>query len=246
MSFGLFQKFQKLQSQYCVHFQDEGRNFQMSRGAPGSVMINESAWWVTGGPSARTTSEILVEGNQNFQFFHDLPEQGSDQGSCNLKLNNTHYFLTEGFLGKKSYIMNIEDPNDYLFLNDMDYYRDFSACGLITREDGSVEIVVAGGGSRSAPTDTSEIFSFKTMTWRQGPLLPYAAVGIVGVQLETTFLAVGGSSDSQSFPDEKFKNLLQYDTINDDWISLPQKMEAGGWAYTAFFVDRDSVNCQDF
>ena len=110
--------------------------------------------------------------------------------------------------------------------------RGYSACGYVIREDGAKEIVIAGGGTALNLQNSTEILSLDTLTWRYGPDLPYSGnlVGLASVQMEKSFLAVGGSNSPNS-GGLKYKSIFKYDNENDRWLELPQKLKEGGFLY---------------
>ena len=122
-------------------------------------------------------------------------------------------------------------------------FRAFGACGLVTREDGRKEIVLAGGGNDYG-TNGTEVLNLETLTWRPGPELPHLLLGIASVQMENTFLAIGGADKSSSAQFES-NSILAFDAINDQWVELPQKLDisASGWLDVAFLVPDEALDC---
>ena len=67
-------------------------------------------------------------------------------------------------------------------------------CGVAHKSDGQIELVVGGGPIASVETATSQIYSFQTQSWRNGPGLPAnSAYGAVSLAYgENTFIVIGG------------------------------------------------------
>ncbi len=75
-------------------------------------------------------------------------------------------------------------------------------------------MVVAGGfNSDSLHLDSTEIYSPGEDTWRYGGALPRRLRGGHSVQLEETFLAVGGATDDGGFSDA----VYAWDNAGEEW-----------------------------
>ncbi len=91
--------------------------------------------------------------------------------------------------------------------------KEYPGCGRILNSDGEIEVVVASLGE-------SEIFSFPSGTWRQGPDLPVYGNRFGYDQLGDTFVLVGGEDDTgteEVFLDE----VLVFDPIHYQWVVKP-------------------------
>ena len=58
----------------------------------GSILIDETTWWITGGDDygdSHLTSEIFTVEN-GWEFYARFPINGFEQGHCILQLNKTH------------------------------------------------------------------------------------------------------------------------------------------------------------
>ena len=80
------------------------------------------------------------------------------------------------------------------------------------------------------------------MLWRTGPDLPNQRTGMASVQLEDTFLAVGGTK-SRATSQAYYDTILQYDNINEGWIEIPQKIPNGGFYAAAILLPEDAIDC---
>ena len=70
--------------------------------------------------------------------------------------------------------------------------RSCSQAGLVTFGNGTRMAVVAGGQN----TKTTEFLSLDENSWHYGPELPYDIVNGASIQLDETFLIVGGNNGS--------------------------------------------------
>ena len=68
------------------------------------------------------------------------------------------------------------------------------------------------------------------MKWSFGKDLPYSIRYGASVQLENTFLIVGGYNGSY------LNTLWKYDQLNEDWIQLNQTLKTARQWTTAFLV----------
>ena len=229
--------------------QDE-RQLKFERFNPGYVQVDEESFWVAGGRDdpAISTSDLFTVKNgwqSSIDFFNVAGIKIYD-GSCVLKINETHYFLTAGDSDSgldESYIMDATNPiyPEFFTLGEIPgASANRAACGIVTRPGGAKEIVVAGGGSHSGASG-SGILSLADLSWRQGPYLPYMRFKMASVQHGDTFLAIGGR-DTDGFHMDYY-TILKYDPINDSWIELSQRLKSGGSRFAATLVADESVNC---
>ena len=88
----------------------------------------------------------------------------------------------------------------WLEVEEMGRGRYYLMCGKVKAGDGgSVEVVAAGGSDDAATSlDVVEIFSVGAGTWRDARPLPLTIYGASVVQLEDTFLIVGGYREGWS------------------------------------------------
>ncbi len=106
---------------------------------------------------------------------------------------------------------------------------DSCGCGLINNEQFGKEVVVADLG-------TSEIFNFDSLTWRDGPDLPYG-YGYASVQLTDTFLLVGGLEEDYS------NKIYIFDEDNYEFTLKSQTLwQPRAWS-GAVVVPDELVNC---
>ncbi len=89
-------------------------------------------------------------------------------------------------------------------------------------------MVVAGGfNSDSLHLDSTEIYSPGEDTWRYGGALPRRLRGGHSVQLEETFLAVGGATDDGGFSDA----VYAWDNAGEEWGEAQGVDRCGTYTY---------------
>ncbi len=169
--------------------------------------IIDGTWLVSGDFTIPNGNMTEMWTGTDFVLGPNLPEAMS--GHCQVAINATHVFFAD-----------CEDQTTYLLdwslqewtqLDNMGMDRDnVCGCGLIRNEQMGKEIVVAAYG-------TSEIFSFDTMIWRDGPQLPFG-YAYASVQLTDTFLLVGGYEEDVSnkiyiFDEDDYEFTLKSQTL---------------------------------
>lgn len=103
-----------------------------------------------------------------------------------------------------------------------------------------MELVVAGGDTYGDVLDTTEIFNFETLYWRDGPRLArpiYDAETVQvtemefafeamhlnrNVQMSKTFLIMGGMTDGDPY---FLDTIYQFDSVNRWWILRKERLE---------------------
>ena len=89
--------------------------------------------------------------------------------------------------------------------------------------------IVVASGYLTGPG--SEILSLEDNTWGYGPDLPYDIMDGASVQMEDTFLIVGGYTGST------FLNTIwKFNTLTEDWTLHEQNLTIARDATAAFLV----------
>jgi hypothetical protein len=212
----------------------------LSRRSQGAgVMMSDTEWWVSGGYNGNdetTDSERYASNGTEFSSFIPLPD--GDTYHVMLKHNDTQYVMVGGFhLQGDVFLFNTETELWTPLDPPMPTNRNSPFAGIVTHQDGKKELVVAGGCGESS----SEIYSFESLSWRTGPVLPIAGDLCFGasVQYENTFLVVGGGNViSGEEPD-----IYKYDPDNESWITLAENLKNGRERFAAFLVPNDYIQC---
>ena len=104
-------------------------------------------------------------------------------------------------------------------------------------------MVVAGGfNSDSLHLDSTEIYSPGEDTWRYGGALPRRLRGGHSVQLEETFLAVGGATDDGGFSDA----VYAWDNAGEEWGAALGVDRCGTYTYYAHWGTLKITTCRSF
>ena len=91
----------------------------------------------------------------------------------------------------------IKRENRWERKSDMDKVRSSAGCGMVFNpRTGNEEVVVAGGYSSGGATSSTEIYTVRNDTWRQGPSLPQALMTPASILYKDTFLILGGQYGS--------------------------------------------------
>ena len=103
---------------------------------------------------------------------------------------------------------------------DMITPRERPSCGAVLTGDGSQQEVIVAGGTTDfvEASDVVEIFSVRDHNWRMANPLPSPIVEGTAVQLDNTFLMLGGESD-------KLSDLIyKYHPDDDTWELLDARL----------------------
>ena len=116
--------------------------------------------------------------------------------------------------------------------------RSLAQAGVVTRSDGTQEVVVAGG--LPIPTsDTVEIFSFETGSWRSAENnLPSSNHDGASVPYGDTFLIVGGYDTFT-----EIDTILKYNPDEEFFETLPQHLLYGTARMAAMLVPDNYFDC---
>jgi len=153
-----------------------------------AASIIDNKWVISGGyPSAEPAIQIYdaIE----FTQADELPEHVSFQGHCQVTVDDNTLFFTATDNDLTTYFYDLATQK----LEEIDPIPiggSFqSACGLVTNQNGEKEVVVVHD-------ELSAIFSFTDMEWRPGPISEGLVDDLVSVQLEDTFVVLGGIDDN--------------------------------------------------
>ncbi len=100
-------------------------------------------------------------------------------------------------------------------------------------------VVVAGGFNSDGYLDSTEIYSPLEDVWRYGGALPARIRGGMSVQLNSTFLALGGVTSAGTFSDR----IYAWDETAEEWNAESISIGTGRAYAVAFLVPDDAVNC---
>lgn len=186
-----------------------------------SVLMGHGKMLVLGGfwdEAPRTTEVLSSDGTS-----HPGPKMPyASSYHCALKVNATHIFMAGGFstggASAKAYLLNI-DSYKWTQLQDMKQARASHACGLVKGRN-----IVAAGGATGAGGDLAsvEIYSLETGDWKNGTKLPMGMRLMAAVQLEETFMLVGGKQN-KTYLD----SIYMYNEKKDIFVKTKEKLKKG-------------------
>lgn len=203
----------------------------------GDVRINETHWWVTGGSGSSTTTEMYNALTDEWSLFVDIPN--GSRGHCVMQINKTLYFVMGAENTAQAHFFDLTSKT-WTRQSDASRVRPLPACGMLRKSDGDTDLFLMGG-DHDSPTNSVEIFSVKTKTWRPGQPLPKSLALLRGVQFEDTFIIVGGYRFGNTYSDRIYK--YQANLTTDPWVELEQRLEQPKGVYTAFLVPKSALLC---
>ena len=186
----------------------------------------EGGWWVTGGAydedeGILDTTIILVNGE--WRAIVILPE--GVYNHCVVQLNNTHVFYSWGYNGSAAAASSFIYREREGFNQQVDMERERNNHGCVLRNN-----VVWGAGGYS---DSVEIFSLSSKSWRVGPSLPFSAIGGELVDYDGRLIFLGGYGDNGN-------RIFQLEEKDMVWREVGN-METVGVMFT--LLERNSKNC---
>lgn len=186
-----------------------------------SVQISETEWWISGGDRGDNVglidSIIYRTDTETYEDYVDLPigmwrhvmvkvdddtyfVMGSDQDQ-DPEIANRGAYLFDRSSGEYE---TLEVPFDFNLL--------LGFAGLVTRSDGTREVVATGGYYGPAQT---AILDVDSRQWRQGPPMPSPTFGGASVPYGPyTFLAVGGNLEAGGYSNL----ILTFDPDSEEWV----------------------------
>ena len=155
-----------------------------------------------------------------------------------LSINDTHAILLGGTENPTGTVWVIDTFSKvWRQLSSLNKPKQLSQAGVVTKKDGSRMVIIAG----SANDNSTEILNLEEpleeQVWTFGPDLPYELQGGASVQYEDTFIIVGGLSSRRT------DQIIKFDVKTEDWIILPQHLQAPRDIFTAFLIPDSYIEC---
>ena len=102
-----------------------------------------------------------------------LPDPSGRDSGCLVIIDDNQIFLAggerQGMVNSDQAFMFNKESNSWRELQRMTVGRRYHSCGMVANSDGTgKQVVVAGGKIDRVYTDSVEIFSLETESWRQG------------------------------------------------------------------------------
>ena len=206
----------------------QGPSMTESRLHAASTFFNNQ-WWISGGSSSygiHTSTELFNNGSNSFVTFADLP------GARN-------YHNLVAMDDNKAILLGGKDYNKYTFIFNgtwnfgpiLSKGRRQSHAGQVTFKNGTRMIVAASGMLET----TTEFLNVDGDRWHFGPELPYYFSLGASVQLDDTFLIVGGVDALSKYLD----TIWAFNIETEEWTLLDQHLTTGRRSTAAFLVPDD-------
>ena len=116
--------------------------------------------------------------------------------------------------------------------------------GVITRPDGSKEIVVTTGYEIYETKNTTEILNLDTLTWRSGPEFPVDGNAFYGASApyKDSFLAMSGyrRPDTPGGAWTKVDEVWYFDPSSDEWVLKEGRLETPREHFIALTIPDDA------
>ena len=218
-----------------------------SRSHASSIRINESTIWVTGGlgGSGTLSSTEILHAGSTFKEGTELPEPMAYH--CSAQINSTHLVLAGNVYGDhmQAYIVDTSrNPFTFTKLPNMLKPRWGCACTIIHQpttihhDDGFYENgvqIMVGGGDFPFYSST-DVYSFESGSWEEGPKLPrgFYLGGYTQNSYTDDFILIGGW-DGSSYP----TNLLKYNQYENNFDVLDTSLSIGRSRFGTIIVDKD-------
>ena len=185
-------------------------------------------FWITGGygqAGLLASTELFNSSSSSFVPFDDLPVPRYHHNL--ISIEDTKAMLLGGEdKYKETYNFKGGAWQDGPMLS---VGRQYSQAGLVTFDNGTQMIVATSGQDQS----TSEFLTVGEDEWRLGLELPYYIYYGASVQLENTFLFVGGNNGSTVLD-----TIWKFDIELKEWVLLDEHL-TNKRQYTAAFLVPD-------
>lgn len=199
------------------------------------INLTPRTFFMGGGSLSRIFNETFFIEDSGVAQGPDLPEPR--MAHCFVRINDHQIFVVGGNDGslpvKTVYIYDFS-TDEWTPQPQLKQVRSWAFCGSVTDSDsGTVtEIVVAGGTYQTRPLDTSEIFDLSTRSWRPGPKLATPIFSGASVDIDQSFILVGGS-DGLNARDE----IQTYDPKSEEFVVLAAKLRKPRQDHVAIIID---------
>ena len=133
----------------CEQYNKEGDYWQSypdmnyAHSAGSNVRINDTHWMIMGGDGGRPFVDLYDSDTFGFVNYTLLPV--GTQSHCTVKVNDTHIALMGGEPhGTELWLFDLVSETWSLMVERISVQRQSPICGVVTRQSGEKEIVIAG------------------------------------------------------------------------------------------------------
>ena len=204
----------------------QGPSMTEAREYASSTILN-SDLWVTGGynPGEHGLASTECFISTSFITYVDLPVERYYHNIVSIEENRA-MLLGGQTTFQEAYTFNGTWSNS----STLSRGRQYSQAGMVTFNNGTKMVVAAGGVNEQ----TTEFLNFDEDEWNFGPDLPYSIYRGASVQLNNTFLIVGGDSNGTALD-----TIWKFDAEAEEWILLNEHMTTARYYTAAFLVPND-------
>ena len=221
-----------------------------------AAAISESVFWgdssvshfITGGRignETHTSTEVLDSDGWSLKL-PDLPIPISDH--CMVLLNSTTVMVIGGFHNNvtsgDTYIMN-SMQGDWMPGPPLNTNRIRHGCGRVRKSlnDSEFLVIVAGGYWPNVSDISSvEILDEETLTWKEGPALPFGLPdGRLVEDPAGGVILVGGRGDQSLAPIDTLYRLSHAEATK--WRLMPQRLKIARKWPSAFLIPDGIIDC---
>lgn len=204
----------------------QGPSMTEAREHTASTFYNNQ-WWITAGYNSDqgtlASTELFNSTSNSFVPFVNLPEERESHNLVSIDDNRAILLGGQDFF-VDTYICNDGTWEDGPVLSKG---RQQSQAGLVTFNNGTKMIVAASGQYEK----TTEFLPVDGEEWHFGPDLPYYIFWGASVQLEKTFLIVGGFGNGTSLD-----TIWTFDIEKENWVLLEEHLKTERQLTAAFLV----------
>ena len=232
-------------SSACYKYNPENASWSymtdmIAKRSQAASIVHGDKFWITGGRQngmVHSSTEVLHSSNYSFTLYTSLPSAIFGHNLLNVDLN---YIILLG--GRySSYVFNVES-HTWKQLPSLLNWRAESHAGLAIFNNGSQAAVIAGGqigrtellflDSPKSYWLKSNEMKITSSSWVRGPDMPYNIKKGASVQLNDTFIIVGGIRRWS----RALNTIWKFDIQTEKWTMLKQMLKFARSQHIAFLV----------
>ena len=210
----------------------ESISMTVPRGYSGTTILKDN-WWITGGynyDEDMLSSTEYLDNSTRFVPYDDLPVATDFHVMVNV--DGAKVMILSSYYNdynKRTLIFDVESET-WSDGPELNAGREKSQAGLVIFENGTRAVVAATG----LDEPSTEYLNLDDNVWKYGPTTPYEIQQGASVQLNDTFIIVGGQNLTNVLD-----TLWTIDPINETWVLRDQKLSIPRYHAAAFLVPDD-------
>ena len=112
---------------------------------------------------------------------------------------------------------------------------------IVDPSTGKMKLIVAGGFTASnTGIKSSEVFDLETLKWSYGPDLPGRLSLGATLQMNDTFVIIGGFNNEEG---ENYDSFYEYDQVTNSWVERAEKLTLGRHSVSAVLIPDEIAQC---